>query len=149
MKLILTAIAGLLVSATAWACPDLTGSYTCTYEDGASEVLDISQSSANGVTTFTINGNSIPADGQVYQLPDDAYTKNYTMSYACEGTPAKLALTYGGDYYENGAFVATIAGKNLFSKDILGDLLIEDLGAATLADGSSFPWASSMSCVAN
>lgn len=149
MKLFFTAVAGLLVSASAWACPDLTGSYNCVYDTGETETLEISQAEANGVTVYTINGNAIPADGQVYQLPDDAMSKNYVMSYACEGTPTKLALTYGLDYYENGAFAATITGKQLFSKDVLGDLVMEDLGAATLADGSSFPWASSMSCTAN
>lgn len=92
----------LLVSANvAFACPELTGSYTCTYQDGTSEVVSISQENKDGVTVYNYNGSSIPADNTAYPIPDDQTLKQATFRAWCDGASLKGNIV--GKYYNNGA----------------------------------------------
>lgn len=92
----------LLFSAQAFACPDLTGAYTCKYQDGSSEVVTISQESKAGVTVYNYNGSSIPADNVVYPMPDDQNLRSATFRAWCENASLKGNIL--GKYYNEGNY---------------------------------------------
>ena len=146
MKSISLAIVGLFVSASAFAaCPDLSGTFSCAYDDGTVDQMVISQSEVKGVTTYTVNGNPIVADGVVQSLPDDAGAKNQSVSYSCDADKFKYA--YSADLYEANVMAGSVTADLLFSKDATtGSLVVEDVGSFSLADGSVYPWASTINC---
>lgn len=147
MKSITLALMGLLVGASAWACPDLRGTYTCTYENG-SETLTVDQMEQNGTTYYIINGDTVPADGQLYPIADDESQKNQFIMFSCKGEPSKFALNYTGDLYEGGQLQGHISAEALYSKDSAGSLVIEETGTFSAVDGNVYPWSEQTSCPA-
>ncbi len=147
MKTISLAIIGLFVSASAYAaCPDLSGTFSCAYDDGTVDQMVISQTEANGVTTYTVNGNPIVADGVVQSIPDDAGARNQSVSYSC-GDDNKFKYTYSAELYEANVMAGAVTADLLFSKDATtGGLVVEDVGTFSLTDGSVYPWASTVNC---
>jgi len=61
-------LAVLFVSSAATACPNLTGKFLCTNDDGTPSPVEISQVQQNGVTTYTVSSedksDQLVADGQ-------------------------------------------------------------------------------------
>ncbi|MGE4133701.1 MAG: hypothetical protein AB7F86_18840 [Bdellovibrionales bacterium] len=108
-------------SLQAWACPDLTGNFTCTYQNGSSEIISISQAEKAGVTVYNYNGSEIPADNVVYNLPDDETLKESTFRAWCEGASLKGNIV--GKYYNQGSYFGdldmvldlSLAGSDLHS----------------------------------
>ena len=93
----------LLFSAQAFACPNLTGSYTCTYQDNSKEMITVSQDTKGTVTVYNINGSEMPADGQTYAVPDSDNLKQGNFKAWCDGdTTLKGLLT--GKYYNGGEY---------------------------------------------
>ncbi|HAG90651.1 MAG TPA: hypothetical protein DCL41_02195 [Bdellovibrionales bacterium] len=91
-------LAGLvLFGAQAMACPNLTGTYSCTYQDGT-EKMELSQTETNGVTVYSFRnaddpndqGGNLPADNQVYRLQDTKDFRNGTLQSWCEGDALKI-----------------------------------------------------------
>lgn len=91
----------LLFSAQAFACPELTGNYTCTYQDGSNEQISITQGVQNGVTVYNYNNSAMPADNKVYPMPEEQTLKNATIRAWCEGEVLKANLL--GEYYNEGS----------------------------------------------
>src|SRR6187399_1401636 len=86
-------LAGLLLGSTAFACPDLSGTYVCT-EDGTTYEQVVSQADAAGVTTFTVTtdgeSETLVADGKPYtSVEKDA---DYTYTTVMVGTCSADAL---------------------------------------------------------
>lgn len=135
----------LLVSANAFACPELTGSYTCTYQDGSSENVTISQEDKSGVTVYNYNGSSIPADNQVYPIPDDQTLKNATFRAWCENASLKGNIV--GKYYNNGSEFGDL--------DMVMDLSLDgtnlkNVTTGTLKNsGGTYPLDGSVVCTRN
>lgn len=106
----------LLFSAQAFACPDLTGAYTCKYQDGASEVVTVSQDNKDGVVTYNYNGSQIPADNQTYKVPDDQQLKDGQFRAWCEDdVTLKTELT--GKYWNNGSYFGDLVMNMNLSLD--------------------------------
>src|ERR1035437_10237624 len=95
------AVIALPFSAQAFACPTLTGAYTCTYQDGSKEVMNVTQDTKGTVTTFSINGSEMVADGQVRPVPDDANIKNANFKSWCDDDVTLKGLLVG-QYFNNG-----------------------------------------------
>lgn len=118
MKAILAAIA--LVGAQAFACPNLTGTFACTYE-GQTENTQITQSEMNGVTTYTMRnaddpndqGGSLPADNNTYTIPDSQEFKQGTIRGWCEGELFKIEQI--GQYHDQGQHIGDIQATMTFS----------------------------------
>ena len=98
----MTAFLAMLLSANAWACPNLTGTYTCKYQDGSTEVVTFSQENKAGVETYNYKGSAFLADNVARQMPDDDTLKKSTFRAWCEGDKLKTRLT--GQYYTNGTY---------------------------------------------
>jgi hypothetical protein len=96
-------VLALLFSAQAFACPNLTGSYTCKAQDGSSSTLVLSQTLTNGVTTYSYAGSSVVADNKAYPIPDDANLKGGTQRAWC-ADDVTLTLELLGKYWNNGAY---------------------------------------------
>jgi len=98
MKALLIGLA--LIGAQAFACPNLTGTYSCTYENG-SEQLQLSQQEMDGVTVYNFKnpqdandpGGALPADNQTYRLEDTKDFRNGTIRAWCEGEIFKIQQT--------------------------------------------------------
>lgn len=92
----------LMVSVNAWACPDLTGTYTCKYQDGQTETITLSQENKDGVVVYNYNGSTIAADNVSRPVPDDAALREGTFRAWCEGEALKGQLL--GKYYDKGVY---------------------------------------------
>lgn len=95
----------LLWSASAWACPDLAGSYSCIFKDGSSELIQVSQEARGGVTVYHYNNTEIPADNHVYHFPDDDVLRQGTFRAWCEDDEDRVLRTQlAGRYYSENTF---------------------------------------------
>jgi len=136
----------LLFSAPAFACPDLTGAFTCTYQDGSSEIVTISQADKAGVMVYNYNGSELPADNVVYPMPDDETIKQGTFRAWCDGASLKGNIL--GKYYNNGALFGDL--------DMTLDLSLEGtslksvtVGSLKATDGTSYPLDGQIVCTRN
>ena len=89
-----------LVSTSALACPNLSGRFTChDFENNSEQDIVISQSTANGVTSYkmvmTAGGKTLEisyvADGQVKNIVRDEFTSRTEKSF-CAGTELKKEI---------------------------------------------------------
>jgi len=108
------AIIALAFSAQAWACPELAGSYTCTYQDGSSEVVTITQELKDGVTIYNHNGSTVPADNVAYPVPDDASLREGTFKAWCADN-STLSAQLIGKYYQDGQYFGDLDMTTNFS----------------------------------
>ncbi len=94
----------LLFSAQAFACPTLTGNYTCTYKDGTNETVSITQSADKaGMVTYIYNGSQVPANNQIYDVPDDQSVKQGKFRAWCDDD-VTLKSQLIGKYWSNGSY---------------------------------------------
>lgn len=136
----------LLISMPAWACPDLTGNYLCTYQDGSTEQVALTQTVVNGVTVYNYNGSEIPADNVVRPMPDDESIKQATFRAWCDGASLKGNLI--GKYWNNGAEFGDVDLKMDFSLENTNLKYVTD---GTLVDksGTTHSLAGSVTCTKN
>ncbi|MCB0407618.1 MAG: hypothetical protein KDD34_05390, partial [Bdellovibrionales bacterium] len=95
MKIILSMVA--LLSASAFACPEFNGTYTCTSE-GQSGQMEIKTYQENGIYVYETDGDKLYADGQERPVQEEDLVG--TMSATCSGS--SLVMNLQGDYLENG-----------------------------------------------
>ncbi len=136
----------LLFSVQAFACPNLTGSFTCTYQDGSSETVTISQADKAGVTVYNYNGSDIPADNMTYQIPDDESLKQATFRAWCENESLKGNIV--GKYYNNGSYFGDL---NMVLDLALEGNNLKSTTSGSLVDtsGKSYPLDGTTTCVRN
>lgn len=74
----------VLLSSSAWACPQLAGKYSCA--DGSGQSV-VTQTVSNRITTFDIDSLKMVADGKTRTEsdPEDADTK-IKSTWKCNGT---------------------------------------------------------------
>jgi hypothetical protein len=140
---------GLLVSVNAFACPDLTGSYTCKYQDGTSETMTFSQQdNKDGVTVYNMNGENLPADNQVYNMQDSQNLKNGTFRLWCDqANSAILDAEVLGQYYDQGQYYGDLTLDMAYSLDN-GNLKQVTTGSLKGAAGQQ-PINDEMTCTRN
>lgn len=95
-----------LIAVPTLACPNLTGTYTCTYNDGTKETLTVTQAVRSGITQYTVNGSTILADQQVYQLPDSEDLKQASQTAWCEGEILNVATA--GNYFQQNQLIGEL-----------------------------------------
>lgn len=136
-------VVALLFSASAFACPDLTGTFTCTYQDGSSEQVTISQQINNGVTIYNYNGSMIATDNITRAVPDDETVKNATFRAWCDGASLKGNLI--GKYYNNGSYFGDL--DMTLDLSITGrDLKTETSGNLKDTGGTDYPLGGTTVC---
>lgn len=136
----------LFASVNAWACPELTGSFTCTYQDGSSEVVEMTQELKDGVTTYMYNGSAIPADNVVYQVPDDQTLKQGTFRAWCDDT-VTLKAELKGQYYDQGNYFGDLVMNMEFS---LAGSDLKSVTTGTLTNsGGQYPLNGETVCTRN
>lgn len=142
----LAAIA-LLFSVQAYACPELTGTYTCTYNDGSKEVISISQTTdRNGLTIYNYDGSEIPADNKHYVVPDDQTLKEGTFRAWCEDN-VSLKTQLLGKYYQDGGYYGDLTLNVDFSLN--GRELRQVTSGSVKNTGGQFPLSGNTTCVRN
>ena len=109
------AIFALLVSANAWACPNLTGTYTCKYQDGSSEMVTISQENKAGVEIYNYAGSMVTTDNVARPMPDEDNLKKGTFRAWCEGDKLKTKVI--GQYYTNGTYYGPLTFAATITKN--------------------------------
>lgn len=138
-----------LVGAQAFACPNLTGSYICTYE-GQTQVSVISQAvDANGITTYTLgseadptDGGSLPADNNTYQVPDSADFKQGTIRGYCEADAFKVAQT--GQVFDQGQHIGNV--EAVTSLSLVDNNLLQATTGVFKAASGDYPINQSLTC---
>lgn len=135
------------LSVSAMACPNLTGSYTCTYRDHSSETVTISQSAdKSGVITYVYNGSLIPTDNKVYDVPEDQSLKEGKFRAWCDDD-VTLKTELVGKYWSNGAYYGDLLMDMNFSKD--GDSLSSVTTGSVKNATETKPLDSTMTCTHN
>jgi hypothetical protein len=138
----------LLFSVQAFACPDLAGSYTCSHQDGSTEVVTVSQENKDGVMIYQYNDAAIPADNQVYQLPDDQDLKDATFRAWCDTTNADLLQTQLiGKYYSQGSYYGDLTLNMTFS--LAGTDLKQTTTGTLKNSGGEYPLNNELTCKRN
>jgi hypothetical protein len=137
-----------LMPAVAWACPNLTGAYTCTDSQGQSETIQLSQTvSDQNITVYVYNGTSLQADNMAYAVPDDGTIRDATLRTWCDDDSTwKTELL--GKYWRNGAYYGDLRLERDFRLDASTNLLSVTSGALTNSSGSH-SLDSSMTCTRN
>ncbi len=136
-----------LFTAQAFACPNLTGSYTCNYQDGSSEVVTVSQDQKDGVTVYNYNGSEMPADNQTYQIPDDENLKQGTWRAWCDAGSEVLAAQILGKYYNQGSYAGDLTMNIAISLN--GGNLQQVTNGQLVNSGGSHPFSETMVCNRN
>lgn len=140
------ALVALAFSVQAFACPELTGTFTCTYSDGTSETMAISQQVVNGVTVYNYNGTEIRADNQIYPVPEDETLKEGTFRAWCEDA-VTLKGEMKGKYYNGGSYFGDLVMNLAFSK--AGSDLKQVTTGNLKNGGGDYPLNSEVTCIAN
>ena len=136
----------LLFSAQAFACPQLAGVYTCSYQDNSSEIITITQELKDGVTVYTHNGSQIPADNQSYPVPDDANLRSATYRAFCPDA-ATLSANLVGKFYQDGQFYGDL---DMTSNFTLEGANLKNVVTGTLKNqGGDYPLNSEVLCTRN
>lgn len=136
----------LVFSAQAFACPNLTGNYTCTYQNGSKEVMAITQDTKGTVTVYNLNGSEIPADGQTYQVPDDQNLKEGTFKSWCDDDVTLKGLLVG-KYYTDGQLYGDLTMNLAWSLDN-GNLKQSSTGQI-VNTGGTYPLSQETVCTKN
>jgi hypothetical protein len=141
-RALLIAIASF--SFSAFACPDLAGDFTCSYE-GSSIDVTVSQREENGTSIYTIMGYEIIADGVRHDVPETNQVKEGTALATCNGDLVNANVT--GKIYSSGKFGGDvnldveIAAVN---KDGVADA--KAAGTLTRPDGQVWPIDGTFAC---
>ncbi len=141
----LTALA-LVFSAQAYACPQLAGTYNCKYQDGSAEIVTIQQETKDGVTVYGYNGSDIPADNQVYNIPDDENLKSGTFRAWCDDD-VTLKSQLLGKYWDNGAYFGDLTLDMSFT--LSGSDLHQSTTGQVVNSGGSYPINNEVTCTKN
>lgn len=133
------AIFALLFSSSAFACPNLTGTYNCpAQKKGQTYSLTISQEQdKSGVTAYTINSSTLLADNKAYPIPDSEQLKNGTFKAWCDtaNTSNVLNTEITGKIYSEGEFYADLTLTTAYT--VIGsDLTATSTGSLTNTGGS-------------
>ena len=141
-RALLTIIASF--SFSAFACPNLAGDFTCTYQ-GSSIDVTVAQRVENGVSIYTIMGYEIIADGIRHNVPETDQVKEGTALATCNGDLINANLT--GKVYSSGKYGGEvnldveIAGLN---KDGVADAQAD--GSLTRPNGEVWPINGTFEC---
>lgn len=136
----------LLFSAQAFACPNLAGTYTCTYQDNSSEQVVISQETKDGVTVYTHNGSQIPADNMAYPVPDDANLRSATFRAWCADENT-LSANLVGQYFQDNSYFGDL---DMTSNFTLSGTDLKQVTTGTLKNqGGEYPLNSDLTCTRN
>mgnify|MGYP001497371882 CR=1 FL=1 len=133
-----------LFSAQAFACPQLSGNFTCTYQDGTSEVVAISQSADKaGVVTYLYNGSEVPADNVTYDIPDDQDIKGGKFRAWCDDD-ITLKSEMTGKYWNNGSYFGDLVMNISFEME--GTSLKQTTTGSVVNSGGTYPLDNTMVC---
>jgi len=139
------AVFAFLASAQAFACPNLTGSYTCT-DNGQSQIMTISQANKGTFTDYNVNGQDIVTDNIAHPQPDQDNVKQSTMRAWCNDD-ATLHLQLLVKYYDNNAPVGDITVNLDISMQAQNLHQVTTGGLA--ANGQTYPVNSDIVCTKN
>ena len=142
----MTAFLAMLLSANAWACPNLTGKYTCKYQDGSTEVVIISQENKAGVEIYNYGGSMVTTDNVARRMLDDDTLKKKTSRAWCEADILKSKLV--GKYYSNGNYVGDLTLTMTFAKNG-NDYKQVNTGNLKSRGGDDYPQNSEVTCSFN
>jgi hypothetical protein len=148
MKLSLFATAAVLMfSTSAFACPDLAGTYSCPADDGSMTDTIVAQVVVSGVTVYTVTDSEgsydLIADGQTRSQSGQTQTGNnatVTESNTCNGSANLTSVSTYNETDPTGKSVASFNVVQVASRDASGGLALtvrysENGGAEQTASG--------------
>jgi len=103
----------------AFACPDLTGTYSCKYDDGETDTIEFTQRVENGVTIYTIGGQDLPANGETVEIneEEDGVQLIGTASGLCSAQGDEFDTSMDLDVIFDGSLLMMITAEFTYSKD--------------------------------
>jgi hypothetical protein len=124
-----------LFSSAAWACPDLSGHYTCGNDDSQDTVVISKQATATGFN-LVFDDSQVVSDDQVYPLEGDPTFRNGSIHTWCDEVGIKTQVV--GEYYDGEKKIGSI--DMVTSYEIVNGTLIQsdrgqminDLGPLTV-----------------
>lgn len=138
----MAAILSALVAVPVFACPFLTGSYTCLNENDSEQTLVISQSEADGATHYIINGSELVIDNQSHAITGDPTFRNASMNAWCDSDMIDYEIT--GQYFDGDTEIGSLSIVNVIK--ISGDQVTETADGQMRNDRGVFPVSASITC---
>lgn len=129
----LLAVACSLFSVGAFACPNLSGTFSCPDAQNGPQIVTITQSESNGITTYYQNGEALAADNVVKSIPDEPTFKEGKMRAYCEGDSLKVAVQ--GKVWDQGQFFGDLDVVSNYSLDASSNLVDKFEGNIKSAQG--------------
>ena len=104
----------LAFSSTAFACPNLTGNYTC---KKGSHVFTLQVETTAGSYIMNRDGAEMEyvVDGKIYDVPSTENYKDAKMTSVCEDN--KLVVGFEADILYQGSVIAHQVSKSYYYKD--------------------------------
>lgn len=128
-----------------FACPDLSGVYKCTIEEGITETVEITQVKSNGVTVFLINGAEIPADNAAHAIVGDVTFQNASLRAWCEDDRLRTELI--GNFLNNKTDIGSL--DLITDRRRVGNAVLERAVGSMDNGLEKFPVKSFTSCILN
>lgn len=113
-------VMAFLFSFRAFACPDLSGTFSCTFLNGAKETIVVSQAENCNVTTYTINGQPYAADNIAYAQPDTPNLRDSTVRMWCDDDTTLQSETLGRYFDDQNHFGGALELKTAFTLQDMG-----------------------------
>lgn len=138
-------------SASALACPDLAGDYTCVSQYGHTWQVPVSQAEVNGVMVYYWSGMELITDNTARPLPDTDTSKNQVLKAWC-GAENNLLANLTAAVYDGGAnnkFVGDADVTADFRPDANNGIVYTSSGAIKLAGGGVSPIQMTTRCARN
>jgi hypothetical protein len=136
----------LLASAQAFACPQLTGNYSCTDEKGQTSAMALTQDTKSNVTVYTLNGSDLQADNQARPMPPDADLQNATIRGWCNDD-VTLHTELLGKVYQNGQYVGDLKLALDFAMNAKN---LNQVASGTIVNGTqTYPINTTITCTPN
>lgn len=133
-----------IFSTVAMACPQLAGSYTCTYDDGTTETLTVEQGVDNGVNVFVVDGDVFYADGQAHPISTEELVGTYVAT--CVGNAVNANVN--ADMYQQGSKIGMIQADLSLSQVSPGFVTMGTNGNVVV-DNQVYPITESATCSLN
>jgi hypothetical protein len=143
MRISILALFGLFFSAQTFACPNLTGNYSCVDQDGEAHPFVVTQSVTGNVTVYQIDGKPMPADGVVYPIPDTDSMKSSTIRAWCNDDIA-LNVQVLGKIWQGNTYVADVTQNEVWTGT--DSSLSITITGSTSGNGQTQPIDTQLSC---
>lgn len=146
---------GLFISAPSWACPDLSGNFSCMDSQGKAHDLTIQQQTVEGGSHYTMTSTEegrvdiweVTADGKERDIPEGHGLKGAKYTATCDAdTSMNLNVTGLLIDDESGAIIGNLKMNMLHTRGPAREIIVVSSGVLETPQHGNFPLDGTMTC---